>query len=171
VFILLFTPLVIWFWKRQEARNREPSAISKMALGYLILSISYLILAAAQWAAGTSLVHWSWAIVFFAVYTLGELYFSPVGLSLYAKAAPPQVAALMMAVFLATSFPGNFLAGWLGKFYSTLPTTHFFLMIAIIAAVPVPIFWILGWPLAKIQKARENESSPLPNARYITPVE
>ena len=64
--------------------------------------------------------------VYFAVYTVGELYFSPIGLSLYSKAAPPQVAALMMAVFLATSFPGNFLQGWLGTFYSTMTNTPVF---------------------------------------------
>ncbi len=88
-----------------------------MAMGFVLLSISYLILAGAQYLAGAGQVHWIWAIVYFAVFTMGELYFSPVGLSLYSKAAPAQVAALMMAVFLATSFPGNFLAGYLGKFY------------------------------------------------------
>ncbi|HSZ10807.1 MAG TPA: peptide MFS transporter, partial [Rhizomicrobium sp.] len=134
LFILLFTPLVIMYWKSQEARGKEPSAVVKMALGFLILSISYLILAGAQFAAGTGQVHWVWSMVFFAVYTIGELYYSPIGLSLYAKAAPPRVAALMMAVFLATSFPGNYLAGYFGKFYSTMSTTNFFLFIAAISA-------------------------------------
>ena len=161
-FILGFTPLVIWFWKKQEARGREPSAVVKMALGFLLLSLSYLILALAQMMAGAQPVHWLWTVVFFAVFTLGELYFSPVGLSLYAKAAPPQVAALMMAVFLATSFPGNFLAGWLGKFYSVMPTTHFFLMIAAIAAAPAPVIWAFNRPLKKIMQSHENRRAARP---------
>ncbi|HEX3754648.1 MAG TPA: peptide MFS transporter [Rhizomicrobium sp.] len=147
IFILAFTPLVIWFWKHQEAKGREPSAAGKMALGFVILALSYFILAGAQAMAGAGQVHWFWTLVYFAVYTVGELYFSPVGLSLYSKAAPPQVAALMMAVFLATSFPGNFIGGWLGTFYSTMSNSRFFLFIGIIALVPAPIIWAFGKPL------------------------
>ena len=155
-FILALTPLVIWFWKRQEARNSEPSAIVKMALGFLLVSCSYLVLAGAQAAAGAGQVHWFWCVIYFALLTLGELYFSPVGLSLYSKAAPPQVAALMMAVFLATMFPGNFLAGWLGKFYSTMTNTEFFLFIAAIAAAPAPVIWAFDRPLKRIMQDRED---------------
>jgi len=171
IFILAFTPLVIWFWKRQEARDREPSAIVKMAIGYLLLSVSYLLLAGAQWIAGASPVHWIWVIVYFAVYTLGELYFSPVGLSLYAKAAPPQVAALMMAVFLATSFPGNFLAGWLGTYYSVMSTPAFFLMIAVVAALPAPIFLAFDGSLKKIMAAHEERRLSMSAVPYQTPIE
>jgi POT family proton-dependent oligopeptide transporter len=157
VFILSLTPLIIWFWKKQEARAREPSAVVKMAMGFVILGLSYLILAGAQWAAGGAQVHWIWTVVFFAVYTLGELYFSPVGLSLYSKAAPPQVAALMMAVFLATSFPGNYLAGLFGKFYSDMSPANFFLLIACIAAAPAPFIWAFNRPLKKIMRQHEEQ--------------
>ena len=157
IFIVLFTPLVIAYWKRQEASGREPSAVVKMALGFVILSLSYFILAASQWMAGSGQVGWTWSILFWAVYTLGELYFSPVGLSLYSKAAPPQVAALMMAVFLATSFPGNFMAGWLGTFYSTMSATKFFFFIAAIALAPAPIIWAFDRPLKAIMKSHEDK--------------
>ena len=171
IFILAFTPLVIWFWKRQEARNSEPSAVIKMALGFVMLSISYLVLAGAQAAAGTGQVHWLWSVVYFGIFTLGELYFSPVGLSLYAKAAPPRVAALMMAVFLATSFPGNFLAGWFGKFYSTMTNTQFFLFIAAIAAAPAPIIWAFNAPLKRIMADREAHRLDPEQVPYLTPIE
>lgn len=168
-FILALTPPVIWFWKRQEARGREPSAVIKMALGFVILSVSYLILAAGQALAGTHQVHWLWCLVYFGVYTVGELYFSPVGLSLYSKAAPPQVAALMMAVFLATSFPGNFLAGWLGKFYSSMTNTQFFLFIAAIALAPAPVIWAFNGPLKRIIQEREAHRPDPEDLPYRTP--
>ena len=155
-FILGFTPLVIMFWKRQERRNREPSAVVKMALGFVLLSASYLVLAGAQALAGSGQVYWTWSILYFGIYTVGELYFSPVGLSLYSKAAPPQVAALMMAVFLATSFPGNYLAGFLGKMYSLMPPQEFFLIIAAIALAPAPIIWAFDRPLRRIMQSHED---------------
>ena len=147
IFILAFTPLVIWYWKRQEARNSEPSAVVKMALGFVILALSYFILGGAQMAAGTGQVHWIWTLIYFAFFTLGELYFSPVGLSLYAKAAPPQVSAFMMAVFFGTNFLGNFLSGWLGTLYSLMGSGQFFLLIGVIALAPAPIIWAFNKPL------------------------
>jgi POT family proton-dependent oligopeptide transporter len=161
LFILLFTPLLIMFWKREEKAGREPDAVIKMSFGYLILGLSYLVLAGAQWAAGGAQVYWFWCILYTAVYTVGELYFSPIGLSLYSKAAPPQVAAFMMAVFLATSFPGNFIAGWLGTFYSLMSPTRFFLMIAIISAAPAPIFWAFNRPIRNILKHRAEQDTQL----------
>jgi POT family proton-dependent oligopeptide transporter len=171
VCILAFTPLIIWYWKRQEDHQREPTAIVKMSIGFLLLAVSYLVLATAQALAGNGQVHWIWCVIYFAVYTLGELYFSPVGLSLYSKAAPPQVAALMMAVFLATSFPGNYLAGWLGKFYSELSAVNFFLLIAAIAAAPAPIIWAFNRPLMSIMKAHEDAQDDMQNVPYRTPIQ
>ncbi len=153
VFILALTPLIIAYWKRQGDRRREPSAVVKMALGFVILAFSYFILAAAQAMAGAGQVHWLWTLLYFAVYTVGELYFSPVGLSLYAKAAPPQVAALMMAVFMGTNALGNFLAGWLGTFYSVMSASGFFLFIGIVALAPAPIIWLFDRPLKTIMAA------------------
>ena len=169
LFIVLMTPLIIAYWKRQELAGREPSAVIKMAIGFVILSISYFVLAGAQWAAGGGEVLWIWPIVYTIIYTAGELYFSPVGLSLYAKAAPPQVAALMMAVFLATSFPGNYLAGWLGKFYSEMGNTEFFLLIAVIALAPAPIIWAFDRPLKAIMRAHEDNKPVLEKAPYQAP--
>ena len=42
---------------------------------------------------------------------------------------------MMMGVWLATSFTGNFLAGYLGSFWSGMAKGSFFIMIAVIAAL------------------------------------
>jgi len=150
-FIIGFTPLIMSYWKRQA--SHEPSAVVKMAIGFLILGLSYFILAAAQAMAGNGQVHWLWTVIYFAVYTVGELYFSPVGLSLYSKAAPPQVAALMMAVFMGTNALGNFLAGWLGTFYSVMSASGFFFFIGVVALAPAPIIWLFDRPLKTVMAA------------------
>ena len=122
-------------------------------------------------ASGGGKVNWVFAIVYFAILTMGELYFSPVGLSLYAKAAPPQIAGLMMAVFLATSSPGNFLAGWFGTFYSTMTNTEFFLFIAAIAAAPAPVIWLFDKPLKKIMDHHESQRLKMEDVPYQTPIQ
>lgn len=157
-FIFTMTPLVLWFWKRQQNRNAEPSAVTKMAIGCALVSISYLFLAGMQhlFASNGGKVNCVLAIVYFWFLTIGELYFSPVGLSLYAKAAPPQIAGFMMAVFLATSSPGNFLAGYLGSYWSGMDKVHFFLMIAAIIGCAAPVIWIFKFPIERILAKRRT---------------
>jgi POT family proton-dependent oligopeptide transporter len=78
--------------------------------------------------------HWLWLAAYFAALTIGELYLSPIGLSLVTKLAPVGFLSMSMGFWLATSFIGNFGAGWLGSFWSTMPKDRFFLMIALVAA-------------------------------------
>jgi POT family proton-dependent oligopeptide transporter len=49
--------------------------------------------------------------------------------------APARAVSMMMGLWLATSFTGNFLAGYLGSFWSGMAKGPFFLMIAVIAAL------------------------------------
>ena len=78
---------------------------------------------------------WLWLTAYFVVITIGELYLSPVSLSLVTKVAPARAVSMMMGVWLATSFTGNFLAGYLGSFWSGMAKGSFFTMIAVIAAL------------------------------------
>ena len=50
--IFAFTPLVVMFWGRQAKRGKEPSTVTKMALGDFLLALSYLIMAAAAYITG-----------------------------------------------------------------------------------------------------------------------
>jgi proton-dependent oligopeptide transporter, POT family len=133
--IFAFTPFVVALWTRQAARGSEPSTITKIALGCLGVVLSYLIMAVAAWHAGADKSSWLWLFGYFVVITIGELYLSPVGLSLVTKVAPARILSMMMGVWLATSFIGGFLAGWLGSFWSRTDKPEFFLMIAAIAAL------------------------------------
>ncbi len=132
--IFAFTPFVVALWTRQAAKGSEPSTVAKMSFGCLGVALSYLIMAAAAWHAGTGKSSWLWLFAYFVILTIGELYLSPVGLSLVTKIAPVRMLSMMMGVWLATSFIGGFLAGWLGTFWSRMEKPAFFLMIAAIAA-------------------------------------
>ena len=49
---------------------------------------------------------------------------------------------MMMGLWLATSFTGNFIAGWLGSFWSSMDKRMFFLMIAGIATLAGAVIWL-----------------------------
>ena len=128
--IFLLVPLVNLFWGRQGRSGREPSSIAKMGVGCLLLASAFLILIppARELAASPRASLW-WLAACTFVLTLGEIYLSPVGLSLVTKIAPARIVSLMMGVWFLSSFFGNYLSGYLGTFWERMPKEHFFLLL------------------------------------------
>ena len=145
--IFAFTPFVVALWTRQAVRGREPSTVSKMALGCVGLTAAYLIMTLAASSAGGGKASWLWLLCYFVAITLGELYLSPVGLSFVTKLAPARLLSMLMGVWLASSFTGGFLAGWLGSFWSGMAKPEFFLMIAGIGALAGLTIFGCRWAL------------------------
>jgi POT family proton-dependent oligopeptide transporter len=133
--IFAFTPFVVALWAWQVRRGTEPTTLTKMALGCFGVTLANLILAVAAGQAGGAKASWLWLLGYFVVLTVGELYISPIGLSLVSKVAPARMLSMMMGVWLATSFTGGFLAGWLGSFWSAMDKQQFFLLVAAIAGL------------------------------------
>jgi proton-dependent oligopeptide transporter, POT family len=157
--IFAFTPLIVALWARQAARGREPSTVTKMALGCLGVALANLIMIGAVWEAAGDEASWLWLLGYFVVVTVGELYLSPIGLSLVSKVAPARMVSMLMGLWLATSFTGNFLAGWLGSFWSGMDKGMFFLMIAGIAAVAGVIIFAFNRPVERVIKERVAAAS------------
>ena len=145
--IIAFTPFVVGLWARQARRGTEPSTVTKMALGCFGVALANLIMVGAAWVAACVEASWLWLLGYFVVITIGELYISPIGLSLVSKLAPAHMISMLMGVWLATSFAGNFVAGWLGSFWSSMDKIIFFLMIAGIATVAGAVILAFDRPL------------------------
>ena len=141
-FIFTLTPLIVWFWAKQARRGSEPSPVTKMAIGCAATALSYGLL---MWPAGSvdsgHKVGVLWLFASMGILTIGELYLSPVGLSLFSRAAPAKVASLMMGVNFLSNFAGNYLAGYLGHFWEGMSKVAFFGMVAgISAATAIALF-------------------------------
>jgi POT family proton-dependent oligopeptide transporter len=147
-FIFLFTPFILMLWARQAARGTEPSTVTKMAIGCFGVAVANLIMLGAVWqAGGAPQASWMWLTAYFVIITLGELYLSPIGLSLVSKVSPGRVISMMMGVWFLTSFFGNLLGGWLGSFWTVMDKSAFFLMIAGVAAVAGLVILMFNRPL------------------------
>jgi POT family proton-dependent oligopeptide transporter len=159
--IFAFTPLVVAFWARQAKDKKEPTTVSKMALGNLLLAISYLVMASAAYLTGTGHASWFWLLGFFAVITMGELYLSPIGLALVARVAPPSILSMMMGLWFITSFTGNQLQGYIGSFFSEMNKTQFFLLCASLGGVAAVVTWLFERPLRPILEGKTAEPQKL----------
>jgi POT family proton-dependent oligopeptide transporter len=145
--IFAFTPFVVALWARQAKRRTEPSTITKMALGCFGVTAADLIRAFAAFHAGAGQASWLWVLASIAIITVGELYLSPVGLSFVTKLAPARILSMMMGIWLASSFTGNFLAGFIGSFWSSMAPSAFFLLIAAISALAGLMIFACRWLL------------------------
>jgi POT family proton-dependent oligopeptide transporter len=148
--IFAFTPLIIALWAWQAKRGKEPSTVTKMSIGCFGVMLANLIMAAAAWHAAGDEASWLWLLGYFVVLTIGELYLSPIGLSLVSKIAPVRMVSMLMGVWLATSFAGNLIAGWLGSFWSGMDKMMFFLMIAGIALIAGVVILAFDRPLRNV---------------------
>ena len=155
--VILLTPLVIALFAYLKRRNREPSTASKIALGLFISGLSTLFMVGAVWASnnGTDKASVWWLIMSYGVVTIGELFLSPMGLSLVSKLSPPRITSLMMGGwFLATSI-GNKLSGVLATMWDTYDNkaNYFWLNFSLLMAATLMCFGMLKW-LNKIMKEK-----------------
>lgn len=141
-FIFAFVPFINMLWHAQSLRKKEPSSVAKMAWGCVMLGASFLVLVfIAHGMVATDRFNFMWLVGCTAIYTLGEIYLSPVGLSLVTKVAPARIVGLMMGLWFTSSFFGNYLSGYIGMFYERMSKENFFyLLTALGVAAGLAIF-------------------------------
>jgi POT family proton-dependent oligopeptide transporter len=130
MFIFMLTPFLNMLWGWQARRKTEPSSVTKMAMGCCLLGLSFLPLIFISRGLGdTARISVLWLVGSTFIYTLGEMYLSPIGLSLVVKVSPPRLVSMLMGVWFLSSFFGNYLAGHIGTYYEKMSHPSFFLML------------------------------------------
>ena len=146
LFVMLMTPFLLSWWRRRAERRGEPVPTRRMATGALIVAGAYLLIAAV--AAIWPTAGWLWLVVFFAVFTLGELFILPTGLGLFARAAPKGLGATTVAAWYLAIFAGSLFAGLVGTLWSRMGHPLYFVVLAGIATVAAVLLRLIE-PLAQ----------------------
>ena len=155
LWVIILTPLVVLFFGLLKRKNVEPSTASKIAFGLLISSVSTLVMVAAVYYCdnGAEKASPLWLIGCYGVVTVGELFLSPMGLSLVSKLSPKRLTALMMGGWFLSTSIGNKLSGILATLWDGYENkANFFLVNFILLGISAIImFMLLKW-LNKILK-------------------
>src|SRR5581483_9234983 len=135
--IILLTPVLVGFFGWLRARRREPSTTSKIAWGIIISGLSSLVMVGACLATDVyhNKVSSAWIFSSYAVFTVSELFLSPIGLSLVSKVAPKRIAALMMGGWFLTTSLGGKLSEILAGFWDAFEAKWLFFAISAVAAI------------------------------------
>jgi proton-dependent oligopeptide transporter, POT family len=152
LFIIILAPILSGVWlKLSHSKRGDLNMTTKMALGMILLGLGFMILIPAVLQTGSdeqnivTRANIMFIIFTYLFHTLGELFLSPVGLSLVSKVAPVKIASLLMGVWMAAIGVASLLAGQLASLTATLGYLEIF---ATIGATAI----ILGLILLAISK-------------------
>lgn len=146
--IFAFTPFVVALWARQAKARREPNSMYKIAIGCALMVLANVVIAAAAWHGAGHKISWLWLLAYFVLITTGEIFLSPISLSLYSKVAPVRIVSIMIAVnFIPNFLGGGLMQGWLGTYWQAMGHPAFFLMIAAIGLLSGVMICLMEKPL------------------------
>ncbi|MBD3670423.1 MAG: peptide MFS transporter [Gammaproteobacteria bacterium] len=127
--ILILAPIFSTMWVKWDTSSRALSVVTKQGLGMVLLGLGFVIMAVAQQQAELhGKVGPLWLVAVYLLHTSGELFLSPIGLSMVTKLAPSQLVALMMGLWFSAMAVASYLAGTLE---------------AILRQFDVPLYWFL----------------------------
>ena len=155
--VILMTPLLLIRWRRLADAGREHNPLQKMAIGALVVAVSYALLAVAAAMAGVDRAHWAWLVGFFLILTLGELYILPTGLGLFARLAPQRLGATTVASWFLANSAGSLAAGQVGRLWSYMSHAYFFALLAVIATAAAGFLLLLDRPARRVVDTRTAE--------------
>ena len=137
LFIVLLTLFFVPFFGWLRKRGKEPTTASKFGMAMFISGLSALVMVFAVMSVPSIYTHkasplWLWLTYF--IFTISEIFLSPMGLSFVSKLAPARLTALMMGGwFLSTSIGGK-VAGVMTGFWDDFTDKKMFFLILVIAA-------------------------------------
>ena len=137
LFIVLLTLIFVPFFGWLRLRGKEPTTAWKFCMAMFISGLSSLIMVWAILSVPSIYAYkasaiWLWLTYF--IFTISEIFLSPIGLSLVSKLSPPRLTALLMGGwFLSTSIGGK-IAGVMTTFWDDFTDKKIFFLILVIAA-------------------------------------
>lgn len=137
LFIVLLTLVFVPLFDYLRRRGKEPTTASKFGMAMFISGLSALVMVFAVMSVPSIYTHktsplWLWGTYF--VFTISEIFLSPIGLSFTSKLAPQRLTALMMGGwFLSTSIGGK-IAGVMTGFWDGFHDKKIFFLILVVAA-------------------------------------
>lgn len=137
LFIVLLTLIFVPLFDYLRTKGKEPTTASKFAMAMFISGLSALVMVFAVMSVPSIYTHktsplWLWGTYF--VFTISEIFLSPIGLSFVSKLAPARLTALMMGGWFLSISIGGKVAGVMTGFWDEFTDKKMFFMLMVIAA-------------------------------------
>ena len=157
LFFIILAPLVVRFMDWLESKNKAPSSITKIGIGFFLMSVAFSTLLISLNTFDANLkVNMGWAILFNLILVLAEILMTPILLSLVSQLAPERYMSFLIGVWFFTLsiaqilggvFAGGYpsAAGSVPKFLGLIPVHNLasFMSIYVILSFVCGVIWLL----------------------------
>ncbi|KTE44997.1 MULTISPECIES: peptide MFS transporter [unclassified Sphingopyxis] len=135
----------VWYGKR----FKEPDELGKMIIGSFFTIAGGLCLVMAAATQGDGKIGLFWPLMFHLFNSIGFAHILPVSLALFTKVAPRALNATVVGIYYLAFFGANKIVGEVGGWYSSMPTTSFWLFHVATAVVGLIAFVLFKLLLGK----------------------
>src|SRR5206468_2145201 len=137
MFIVVLTLIFVPFFSYLRTKGKEPTTATKFGMALFISGLSALVMVFAILSVPSIYTHkasplWLWLTYF--IFTISEIFLSPIGLSLVSKLAPARLTALLMGGWFLSISIGGKIAGVMTSFWDKFTDKKVFFLILVIAA-------------------------------------
>jgi proton-dependent oligopeptide transporter, POT family len=113
-FIIVLGSLFSMMWVYLNRIGKNPSIPAKFGLGIVLLGLGYLVVQIAPVSPEYLVPLWTLALLYF-LHTTGELFISPIGLSMVTKLVPKDMTGTAMGAWFLSFAGSNYVAALLAK--------------------------------------------------------
>jgi POT family proton-dependent oligopeptide transporter len=147
-FSMLVAVAFFWKWKADKT-GTEPDELGKMIIGSFFTIAGGLCLYMAALTQGSGKIGLFWPVMFHLLNSIGFAHILPVSLALFSKIAPRAINATVIGIYYLAFFLANKIVGYVGEWFSSMPTTTFWLIHVASAVVGLVAFVIFKFTIAK----------------------
>jgi POT family proton-dependent oligopeptide transporter len=126
-FSMLVAVAAFWKWKATKT-GTEPDELGKMIIGSFFTIAGGLCLYMAALTQGSAKIGLFWPVMFHLLNSIGFAHILPVSLALFSKIAPRAINATVIGIYYLAFFLANKIVGYVGEWFSSMPTTTFWLI-------------------------------------------
>ncbi len=150
-YVVALTPFSMALFGALAKKGKEPSAPRKIALGMVVATVAYIVMAVsclglltpnqqdiALVTGGATFVDANVLISTYLILTFAELLLSPMGISFVSKVAPPKYKGMMMGGWFVATAIGNYLVSIGSNLWGDMPlwgVWSVFVAVCLIAAI------------------------------------
>lgn len=149
VFVVILTPVFVWLWT--TLGERQPTTVVKFSVGLLFTGTSFILLMFPSLLFGVEQrVSPLWLIMSFFIMIIGEMFLSPVGLSVTTKLAPKAFEAQTLALWLLADATSQAINAQIARFFTPATEGAYFGIVGSVAVLTGVALFFIRKPIQKL---------------------
>lgn len=135
-------------WLALDRRGRNPNVFKKQGIGFIILSLAFLVLANAGWTAAAApdrMAALLWIICAYGIFATADVFTQPIQLNAAGGYAPAGYTSLMIGIWILSTGIGSFLSGFIGDAVDPAALAERMATASFVLVGMAVVAWLLSW--------------------------